>query len=319
MRALITGAAGFAGRHLTRHLLGLGWEVAGLSGRPHPSGDLPRFLVVNLLDADLTRRTVAAQVPEVIFHLAAQSYVPQALADPAATLTNNILAQLNVLEAATALARPPLVVVASSAEVYGVARPEWQPLTESAPLRPANPYAVSKVAQDMLALQYYLSDHLPTVRARPFNHLGPGQSDRFVVANFARQIAEAEAGRVEPVMLVGNLEAARDFLDVRDVVAAYAELATPALAGEVFNVASGSPQRIADLLAALLARATVSIEVRPDPARLRPSDTPLLVGDATRLTAATGWRPRIPLDQTLDDVLSDWRARVGSSRQAPES
>ena len=311
MRALITGASGFVGRHLGAHLLALGYEVVGLSAHHARLPDGVLALTADLLDADLTARTLLAQQPDVIFHLAAQAYVPQAIAEPGRTLTNNILAQLNVLEAARRLDPAPMILVAGSSEVYGVVPPEQQPVKEEQPFRPGNAYAVSKVTQDMLGLQYYLSYGLPVVRARAFNHIGPGQSDRFAVASFARQIAEAEAGRSQPLLLVGNLETGRDFLDVRDVVRAYVLMARHEFAGEVFNVASGVAHSVGELLDALLAEANVPIEVRQDPARMRPSEAPLIVGDASRLTAATNWRPQIPLGRSLRDTLDEWRARIG--------
>ncbi|HEX5414736.1 MAG TPA: GDP-mannose 4,6-dehydratase, partial [Chloroflexota bacterium] len=289
-----------------------GNEVVGVSAHHArlPQGAVG--LTADLLDADLTARTILAQRPEVIFHLAAQAYVPQAIADPGQTLLNNSLAQLNVLEAARRLEPAPVILVAGSSEVYGTVPPERLPVTEDQPFRPSNPYAVSKVTQDMLGLQYFLSYGLPVVRARPFNHIGPGQSDRFAVASFARQIAEAETGRGQPLLLVGNLGARRDFLDVRDVVRAYGVMARREYAGEVFNVASGVARSVQDLLDALLARATVPIEVRQDPARMRPSEAPLIVGDASKLAAATGWRPEIPLCRSLQNTLDEWRARMGA-------
>jgi GDP-4-dehydro-6-deoxy-D-mannose reductase len=236
--------------------------------------------------------------------------VPRAVIDPAGTLITNAVSQINVLEACRAVGLDPVVVVAGSAEIYGMASPTDMPLTEDQPFRPSNPYAVSKLAQDMFGLQYALSYGMRIVRARPFNHVGPGQSDRFVLSNFARQIAEAEAGLADPVLLVGNLDARRDFLDVRDVVRAYRLLADARFAGEAFNIASGIGRSIRDLLGLLLSRSAVDIEVRSDPARMRPSDLPVLIGDASRLRDATGWTPEIPIEQSIADTLDDWRGRV---------
>ena len=206
------------------------------------------------------------------------------------------------------------MVVVGSSEEYGLARAEDMPLDEDQPFRPTNPYAVSKIAQDMLGLQYHLSYGLNVVRVRPFNHIGPGQSDRFVVSSMARQIADAEAGRAEPVILVGNLRASRDFLDVRDVVAAYTAVARESLAGQVFNVASGIPRPVQSLLDRLLAMARIGIQVREDPSRLRPSDVPVVYGNAARLRLETGWAPVVSIDQSLADTLEDWRSRVGRAR-----
>lgn len=310
MRALVTGATGFVGRHLVHCLVDHGWEVIGLGSRPAPEVPGAEPVVCDLLDADHTARVIGRYRPEYIFHLAAQAYVPKAVAAPAATLINNAVAQINVLEACRAAALDPVVLVVGSGEVYGDARPEEMPLTEEQPFRPTNPYAVSKIAQDMLGLQYHLSYGMRIVRVRPFNHIGPGQSDRFVVANFARQIAEAEAGHTEPVLLVGNLDAQRDFLDVRDVARAYELVTRPDLAGEVYNVASGVGYSIRSILDRLLALARVEITVVPDPARLRPADVPVLVGDATKLRRATGWAPQIPIEQSLADALEYWRGRL---------
>lgn len=311
-RALITGASGFAGRHLARWLAASGaWELIGLSARPHtPGPELHHHLTCDLLNADLTRRTVLHWRPDVIFHLAAASYVPRSFSDPAGTLVNNVVGQVNLLEAARLLDPPPTVLIVSSSDVYGLVYPHELPVTETQPFRPVSPYGVSKLAQDMLGLQYHLSYRMPVVRVRPFSHVGPEQSDRFAIASFARQIAEAEAGLAPPLLLVGNLDVERDVLDVRDVVRAYELVARPDLAGEVFNIAAGHSWSMRDIVARLLAMATVSMEVRRDPARFRPTDISVLSGDATALREATGWVPQIPLEKTLSDTLEYWRKRV---------
>ena len=224
------------------------------------------------------------------------------------------MSQINILEACRQADIDPVILVVGSAEEYGDVSSDSLPITEDQPLRPANPYAVSKVTQDMLGLQYYLTYGMKIVRVRPFNHIGPGQSDRFVVANFARQIAEAEIGRSEPVLLTGNLDAERDFLDVRDVVRAYTMVTRAAFAGQVFNVAGGAPRSIGWILQYLLDRATVPITVRTDTARLRPADASILYGDASRLHDATGWEPLIPIERSLDETLAYWRERVRTGR-----
>lgn len=267
------------------------------------------MLVCDLLDPGHVARVVKRYRPDVIFHLAAQAYVPKAVAAPADTLINNAVSQINVLEACRAAGVDPVVLIVSSAEVYGVARPEDMPLDEEQTFRPTNPYAVSKIAQDMLGLQYHLSYGMRIVRARPFNHIGPGQSDRFVVSSFARQIADAEHGRVEPIILVGNLDAQRDFLDVRDVVRAYLAVARPEAAGEVYNVASGIPRSIGSVLDMLLARATIAITVGQDPSRMRQADIPVLYGDAGKLRRETGWVPEVAIEEALADTLDYWRTR----------
>jgi GDP-4-dehydro-6-deoxy-D-mannose reductase len=249
--------------------------------------------------------------PDVIFHLAAQSFVPSSFADPWDTLENNIRSQLNILEAVRWLGRAARVLVIGSNEEYGSPRPEELPLTEESPLRPSSPYAVSKVAQDFLGLQYHLAYGVDVVRLRPFNHTGPGQSPRFVVPAFASQVARIEAGLQEPVMRVGNLDVARDFTDVRDIVRAYYLAATRAEPGEVYNLASGRPQSVRGLLETLLSLSTAEIRVEVDPDRYRPADTPVAYGSAERFHRQTGWEPEIPFEQTLRDVLEYWREQVG--------
>lgn len=313
-RTLITGASGFAGRHLAGHLVAsTDWDITGVQSHATVPLDGMRMLSCDLLDAELTSRVVAHYRPDLIFHLAAQAYVPKAVANPAGTLTTNIIAQANLLEACRTAKIDPVIVVVSSADIYGDVAPEESPIQESQSFRPRNPYAVSKAAQDLLGLQYALSYGMRIVRVRPFNHIGPGQNDRFVVSSLARQIAEIEAQRADPVLLVGNLDAQRDFLDVRDVVRAYRLVARAEFAADVFNVASGVARPIQDVLNHLLYLTDVDVEVHQDPARLRPSDVPILVGDATKLRNATGWKPEIAFEQSLADTLDDWRRRIASS------
>lgn len=314
MRAFITGIAGFAGRHLAAHLLSEGWEVHGLV-RPGNGRDLPP--AVTLHDGDLQQpdsltQAIGAARPEFVFHLAAQASVPASWRDPAATYATNVLGQLNLLEAiAGGAGTPPRVLVVSSNEVYGApAGPDELPVREDNPLRPSNPYAVSKAAQDLMGYQYAHCGRLPVVRVRPFNHIGPGQSDAYVAGAFARQMAEIEAGRSEPVIRVGNLEARRDFTDVRDTVRAYRLALLQGQPGEVYNVASGRPVSVRSLLDFYLSESPAAARVEPDPGRYRPVDVPEVYGDSSRLHAATGWAPAIPLERTLRDVLEYWRART---------
>ena len=248
--------------------------------------------------------------PERIFHLAAQSYVPSSWNSPAETITTNVIGQLNVFEAMRELGLDAAIQIAGSSEEYGLVHPEETPITEDSPLRPLSPYAVSKVAQDMLAYQYFRSYGLQAIRTRAFNHTGPRRGEVFVTSNFAKQIVDIEAGLREPVMYVGDLTPERDFTDVRDIVRAYwlcLEHCTP---GEVYNVASGKAYRIQEVLDILLSHSDVDIEVRQDPTRLRPSDVPLLLGDNSRFVDATGWQPEIPFEQTAKDLLDYWRERV---------
>jgi GDP-4-dehydro-6-deoxy-D-mannose reductase len=317
-RALITGASGFAGSHLAQHLATAGgWEVIGLSARPSvPSPYVVQHLVCDLLNGELVKRTFLHWRPDVIFHLAAVSYVPRSFQDPVGTLANNIIGQVHVLEAARALDPPPVVVVVSSSDAYGLVYESELPVRESQPFRPLSPYGVSKAGQDLLGLQYYLAYGLPVVRVRPFTHIGPGQSERFAISGFARQIAEAELGLAPPVLLVGDLEVERDLLDVRDVVRAYELVADQRFAGDAFNIASGRSWRLADVVEQLLAMARVPMRVEQDPGRLRPVDVRVLRGDASALRTATGWQPRIPLEETLADTLDYWRKVLRRTRSS---
>lgn len=317
MRALITGIDGFVGPYLARELRAhTAWDLFGLGRHlADVSGCAP--IVANLLDRERVRQVVAEVAPTHVFHLAAQSHVPTSHQDGGATLGNNIVAQVNLLDACRELAAPPRILVVGSGEEYGLVHPDEMPITEDQPFRPTNPYAVSKVAQDLLGWQYFHSYGLPVVRVRPFNHHGPGQSDRFVLAAFARQVAEVEVGLRPPVVRVGNLDARRDFLDVRDVVRAYRLALTLGMPGEAYNIASGMAVRIGDALNQLLRLASRPITIEYDPSRLRPSDVPVLVADASRLRAATGWQPEIPFEQSLRDTLIWWRERVGVAPVAP--
>jgi GDP-4-dehydro-6-deoxy-D-mannose reductase len=309
--ALVTGASGFAGCHLVEHLSHhTDWSIIGLSRRYAASSERVRHVVCDLQDEALLVRTIEHYRPDLIFHLAAQSYVPRAFASPADTIVNNVVAQINLFEACRTTGIDPVVLVVGSAEVYGYAEPDEMPLKEDQPFRPGNPYAVSKVTQDMLGYQYFRSYGMRVVRVRPFNHFGPGQSDRFVLSSFARQVAEAEAGMIEPTVLTGDLTSQRDFCDVRDVVRAYhlaVELGEP---GEVYNIASGVAHGVGELLTVLTGLATCDIEVRQDPSRVRPSDVPVMSGDSTRFREATGWQPVLTVEQSLLDTLNYWREEI---------
>jgi GDP-4-dehydro-6-deoxy-D-mannose reductase len=316
VRLLVTGTGGFVGGHLLDHLRtdhpeaevhGVVLPSAAASWRA-PAG-------VRVLDADLDDPAEAAAVveqarPDRIVHLAGQSSVHRSWADPGGTLRTNVLGIVHVLDAARRLSLRPSVLVVGSADEYGPVAASELPLRETAPLRPASPYAVSKVAQAALALLYRPAGGMRVVVTRTFPHTGPGRGDHFAESSFARQIAEIEAGFREPVVEVGNLDAVRDFADVRDVVRAYTLLLERGGDGETYNVCTGRGRRIGELLDTLLAATPTSIRVRVDPLRLRPADVPALVGDPARLVADTGWQPRIPLDETLRDLLDYWRARI---------
>lgn len=317
MRALITGINGFVGGHLAEHLLAeTDWQVFGTVREAELHLSTLREHVeathVDLLDAAAVQRCIHAIRPNIVFHLAAQAHLPTSFRDPAGTLTSNILMQLHLFEAIRAAAIDPTIVVVGTGEEYGAVQAHEQPVNEGTPLRPVNPYAVSKVAQDMLAYQYFAAHKLKTIRMRPFNHSGPRQEDRYAITGFAHQIARIEAGLQPPVVRVGNLQAQRDFTDVRDIVRAYRLAAEHGEYGEVYNLGSGQPVAIQELLDRLLSLSTARIDVQLDPERMRPADVPVIACDATRFRERTGWQPQISLEQMLRDVLDDWRGRVGS-------
>ncbi len=302
MRVLITGAAGFAGRHLAEQLRDAGHELTGLGRSPAAefAGD---WIHADLSDPTAAREAVQRARPEWIFHLAASASVEQSWREPAATMRNNVDATLNVLEAAAGAK----VLVAGSGEVYGP--PAQLPVDETHELRPQNPYAVSKATTDLLAGFYADAHGLHVIRTRSFNHFGPGQSDAYVVAAFARQIAAAErAGEQEVVVGTGELGARRDFTDVRDVVRAYISLLEMAEPG-AYNVCSGNSRSAEDVLTALAAQSPLAVRSEVDPGRLRRHEVMDIRGSHAKLTDATGWEPSIPFGQTIADTLDWWRAQ----------
>ncbi len=315
VRALITGISGFAGSYLAEYLLShTSIEVWGVSLGPTDNIDALMQRIV-YLSKDITDPAVCQEVmqqaqPDLIFHLAAQAFVPVSWQDPWSTMENNIRAQVNLLHFAVQQSSTARVLVIGSNEEYGRVDPEQMPITEETPLRPDSPYGVSKIAQDYLGLQYFISHKLYSVRLRPFNHIGPRQNDRFMAADFAKQVAEIELGRLEPVIRVGNLESKRDFTDVRDMARAYALALERGAPGEVYNVGSGQAHAVREVLDYYLRQATLPIRVEQDPSRSRLSDTPITVCDATKFRKQTGWTPEIPFEQTLQDTLEYWRERV---------
>lgn len=315
MKALITGISGFVGSHLAEYLLtDVGWQVAGTVFGP--TNNIAEWRDrLELYPAELSRLEVMTFIleeaqPDVIFHLAAQPLVSASRRDPWGTLETNIRLQLNVLEGVARVNPKCRVLVVGSSEEYGLIKPEDLPVDEDTPLRPLNTYATSKVTQDLLGLQYFLTHGLYVVRVRPFNHIGPRQRPGFVAPDFASQIAAIELGLQPPVLEVGDLTPRRDFSDVRDVVRAYVMLVTQGEPGQVYNVGSGESHSIQELLDILLSLSQATIEVRQDPERLRPAEVADVVCDASRIRQRTGWRTTISLPQSLQDILAYWRQEM---------
>jgi GDP-4-dehydro-6-deoxy-D-mannose reductase len=294
VRAFVTGGHGFVGPWLSSHLESCGDEVVA----PGPE--------VNVTVPEAVGAAMEAAAPDAVYHLAAQSSVGSSWSDVEQTFVVNTLGTVNVLEAASTLDRRPRVLLVSSAEVYGAVRPDELPVSEDAPFRPATPYAASKAAAELAGLQAFLGRGLEVVRARPFNHTGPGQRSQFVVPALARQIVEA-ADHGGAALETGNLQVSRDVCDVRDVVRAYRLLVEKGRPGQVYNVCTGRSTPIEELARRLLDLAGLSLQVVVDPHRVRPVDVPDMRGDPRRLQQETGWQPVVALDQTLSDVLDYWR------------
>jgi GDP-4-dehydro-6-deoxy-D-mannose reductase len=316
MKVLVTGITGFAGSHLVDYLLTLpGVEVFGiLRWRSRTENiehfqDRVRLAECDLRDSTSVRDVLEQVMPERIFHLAAQSFVPTSWTAPTESLVTNIIGQLNIFEALKHLRINPRVQLACSSEEYGMVYESELPIRETNPLRPLSPYAVSKVGQDMLGYQYWMSFKIPIVRTRGFNHEGPRRGPVFVCSDFAKQIADIERGIKPAVIRVGNLDARRDFSDVRDVVRAYWLSLEKGEPGEVYNICSGKAWTIREMLDMLLGMTKVKVKIEQDASRMRPSDVPVLLGDASKFRKATGWQPTIPFEQTLRDLLDYWRAR----------
>jgi len=310
MRALVTGVEGFVGRHLAASLVGKGVEVSGTYFEEEGLPGLPETLKLfpcDIRDYDRLASVLRTVGPASIYHLAAQSSAKLSFEKPRVTFEVNAVGTLNLLDAARKAGVGPKILLVSSCEVYGE---RDSPSEEDSPLNPLSPYGSSKASAELIAHQYHRHFNLRIVVARPFNHTGPGQSSVFALPSFAKQIAEIERGVREPYLVVGNLEARRDFLDVRDVVTAYHLLIERGKDGEVYNVASGRPYSIKEVLDILLRLSKKTVEVRVDEERLRPRDAPFLSGKPDKLRKATGFRPRIPLEETLEGLLDFWRQRV---------
>jgi GDP-4-dehydro-6-deoxy-D-mannose reductase len=311
MRAVITGIGGFVGRHLLQYLEAEGDEVLGFARSQDIEGLEPnKVICIDLFDREAVEQAVHEAQPEAVYHLAAQSSPAESISDPWATICNNLACQFNLLEALVRVDLRPHVLVVGSSDEYGRVAPRDVPTDESVALQPTTAYAVSKVAQDMMGFQYFAQHGLPVVRVRPFNHTGPGHDARFVIPSFARQLAEIEVGSRSPVLRVGNLDVARDFTDVRDIVRAYRLALTLGVPGDVYNLGSGRSRRIADMVDTLLAMCRVPVEKRVDPALLRASDIPRQEANITKFAALTGWQPSIPWHTTLRDTFEYWRDKV---------
>lgn len=316
-RVLVTGATGFVAGHLIEFLLKHTDAQVYAAKRRRSDTRLienngrVQWVEMDVNDAHNVFSTIRSIRPTHIFHLAAQSFVPSSWKSPAETFLINAIGTVNVLEAVKNLDLDTRIQIAGSSEEYGYVKPDELPITEKNPLRPLSPYAVSKVSADLSGQQYHRSFGLHVVVTRAFNHTGPGRGAEFVESNFSRQIAAIERGIQEAVIWVGNLEAARDFSDVRDIVRAYWLALERGIPGEVYNICSSSALRIQELLDTLLSlSAAKGIQVKPDPERMRPSDVLVLLGDCSKFQRDTGWKPGISPEKTWQDLLTYWRDRM---------
>ena len=320
-KVLITGITGFVGSHLAEYCLSKNnVQVYGTVLSHHLGDELKRIEhikdKITLFECNLQNRVSVQRIlekvkPDKIFHLAAQSFVPTSWESPEDTLTNNIVGELNIFETVRELGINPVIQIACSSEEYGLVHENELPIKEENQLRPLSPYAVSKVSQDMLACQYHHSYGLKTVITRAFNHEGPRRGEQFVTSNFAKQIAQVEKGSQEPIIYVGNLNAKRDYTDVRDMVEAYWLATEKCKFGEPYNVCSEKIWTIQHVLDFLLSKSSrKDIAVKQDPARMRPSDVQVLLGDCSKFKNQTGWVAKIPFEKTLEDTLNYWREIV---------
>jgi len=314
--ALITGITGFVGSHMAELLLSKGFKVHGLCRWRSRTENIDHIKTKihlvegDLLDAHSLQQLMMDVRPTHIFHLAAQSFVPASWTSPAVTLEINVVGSCNLFEAVRAAQLSPVIQIACSSEEYGLVKPNEVPIKETNPLRPLSPYGVSKIAMDYLGYQYFKSYNMKIIRTRGFNHTGPRRGDVFAESTFAKQIAEVEKGKKEPVIYVGNLEAKRDYTDVRDMVRGYFLAAEKGEPGEVYNISSGKARKIDEVLQTLLSFSRVKVEIRQDPARMRSSDVPILIGDSNKFRKRTGWKNTVTFEQTMEDLLNYWREKV---------
>lgn len=316
-KVLITGITGFVGSHLTEYLLDQKeYQIFG-TARPRSNTaninhlrEKINIFSADILDSHSIYELVKKVKPDYIFHLAAQSFVPASWTSPANTMEINVNGTIHLFEAVRKLDINPIIQIACSSEEYGLVKKNELPVNEESPFRPLSPYAVSKVAMDLLGYQYFKSYGMKIIRTRTFNHTGPRRAETFVCSNFAKQIAEIEKGIKKPVIKVGNLEAQRDFTDVRDVVKAYLLAVQKGRPGQDYVICSGKAWKIQKVLEMLVKISGVKVRVQKDPEKMRPSDVPILLGNYAKFQKATGWKPTIPFGQTLKDILNYWRERV---------
>jgi GDP-4-dehydro-6-deoxy-D-mannose reductase len=315
--SLITGATGFVGSHLTDLLITKNHKLYGISRGSYGNeyvkhiGKKITLIPIDILDKKLLLKTIREVKPDYIFHFAAQSSNIDSFEKPNLTFEINLLGTLNLLEAVVIAKLKPSIVIAGSSEEYGLVKPQELPIKENNPLRPQNPYAVSKVAVGYLSYQYSKSHDLRIMTTRSFNQEGPRRQERYVISNFAKQIVEIENGLKDPVIHVGNLEVKRDFLDIRDAVKGYWSLARKGESGEVYNLCSMKPRSIRAILDALSTMSLIEdIKIHEDPKRMRPSEMPVHYGDNRKITKKTGWKPKIDFMITLKDTLEYWREKL---------
>ncbi|MDP1852694.1 MAG: GDP-mannose 4,6-dehydratase [Candidatus Omnitrophota bacterium] len=318
-KVLITGITGFVGSHLAEYILSLkdkDIEIYGIRRWRSPMDNVAsvidriNFSYCELLDSKSVLDTITKIKPDIIFHLAAQSFVPTSFNAPVNTVETNACGTINLLEAIRYAGIDPVVHICSSSEVYGQVNADEVPINENQPFRPASPYAVSKVAEDMIAFQYFLSYGIKTIRTRMFTHTGPRRGEVFASSSFAKQIARIEKGLQEPVIHVGNLKSVRTFADVRDTVRAYWLLVNKCPAGEVYNIGGERSLTVGEMLDILLTMTNKKPKIKVEPYLLRPSDVTLQVPDSSKFKKETGWKPKIPLEKTLKDLLNYWRSKL---------
>ncbi|MCK5305534.1 MAG: GDP-mannose 4,6-dehydratase [Candidatus Omnitrophica bacterium] len=318
MKVLITGITGFVGSHMVDFLLEKkDLEIYGVvrwrsktENIEHVEERGVKLSECDIRDAYSVKKVIDEIRPDRIFHLAAQSFVPTSWRAPAETLTTNLIGQLNIFEAIRQVGINPFIQIACSSEEYGYVKEDEVPIKETNPLRPLSPYGVSKVGQDLLGYQYFKSYGLNVVRTRGFNHTGPRRGEVFVCSDFAKQVAKIEKGKQEPVIRVGNLDAQRDFTDVRDMVRAYWLALEKGEAGESYNICSGKAYSIKEVLDIIVGFSKVDVKIERDPARMRPSDVQILLGDNSKFVKQTGWQPQIKFEDSMKDLLGYWREKI---------